>query len=368
MILVYLLVFTCIGLLSYYLIFSCLSIPKKEEEEKLEIAAFSIVICAKNERRNLEKNLLAFLSQEGIAFEVIVVDHASSDSSLDFLLQLAKKYPALKVLSLSEEEVAKSSLKGKRLPLMLGIEQAQYDYVVLSDADCKPNSKYYLKAYQRAFYKDTEIVLGYSPYEGKQGLLSAMIQYETFLTAIQYLSLAKVGFPYMGVGRNIAYKKSIFNKDIFFKSNKSEGGDDDLLIAQIANASNTEILLDANSFMWSQPSSSWFSWFHQKKRHYSTAKHYPWDKMLVVGAFGFLNLLFYSLLFVMLLKDFAFIVPISLYLFKQGFFVLFNWNNFKLLKMKHLIKLIIVLDLLYFIIFLLNHGFALLSNNGWRKR
>lgn len=368
MILVYLLVFTSIGLLSYYLIFSCLSIPKKEEKEKLHIDAFSLIICAKNERKNLEKNLPKFLEQEGLTFEVIVVDHASSDTSLEYLQFLAKDYPALKILSIKEEETKNNSLKGKRLPLMRGIEQAQYDYVVLSDADCWPESKYFLKAYQKAFYQNTEIVLGYSPYERKKGLLSDLIQYESFLTAIQYLSLARIGFPYMGVGRNIAYKKAIFSRELFEKSNKSQGGDDDLLISQIANASNTEILLEANSFVLSSPSSSFFQWFIQKKRHYSTAKHYTWDRIVIVGAFGFFNLLFYFILFAMLLKDFAIIVSFSLYLFKQGLFVLFNWKNFKLLKIKHVIKLLFYLDLFYFVFFLLNHCLALLGKNGWRKR
>jgi hypothetical protein len=37
-----------------------------------------------------------------------------------------------------------------------------------------------------------------------------MIRFETVLTAVQYFSWAKSGLPYMGVGRNLAYKEEFF--------------------------------------------------------------------------------------------------------------------------------------------------------------
>jgi hypothetical protein len=54
------------------------------------------------------------------------------------------------------------------------------------------------------------IVLGYGGYEKiANSFLNKLIRFETLLTAMQYF-WAKVGHPYMGVGRNLTYKKEEF--------------------------------------------------------------------------------------------------------------------------------------------------------------
>lgn len=333
--------------------------------QNTNLGGISLIICAKNELANLKLHLPQFLAQEGIEFELILVNHYSNDGSAEFLNELALNHTRLKVIHVANNP--NQELKGKRYPLWIGVQAASHDFIALSDADCWPNSSSWLRSMSNSFAANTDLVLGFSPYEGKKTWLSYMIQYETFLTALQYLSFAKLGFPYMGVGRNLAYRKSVLNEELFFKSNLSLGGDDDLLLAQIANSKNTQINIQEEAWVFSKAPNTLAEWIEQKKRHYNTAKYYSFLKILGVGGFGALNIIFYFILFVMLWKDIPFIIVFGLYLSKQVSLILINYNNIKLLGAEKIWWTWLCIDPVYFLIFLFNHLRALRKTNGWRK-
>src|SRR6185436_19414615 len=125
-------------------------------------------------------------------------------------------------------------------------------------------------------YKDNvEIVLGYGAYHKTKGLLNKLIRFETFHTALQYLSYALAGVPYMGVGRNLSYKKDLFLRNKGFASiNHVPSGDDDLFINKVATKKNTKVLIDRDAITRSIPKTTWGAWLRQKARHYTTARYY----------------------------------------------------------------------------------------------
>ena len=141
------------------------------------------------------------------------------------------------------------------------------------------------------------IVLGYGAYDKIKGsFLNKIIRYETVLTAIQYFSWAKIGKPYMGVGRNLAYKKSeFFGVNGFINHIRVRSGDDDLFINEAANSkSNTAICYNLEGFTYSEPKTTYKDWFNQKRRHVSTAKHYKgFDKFQLALLFYFSDTLYY---------------------------------------------------------------------------
>src|SRR5207248_2072491 len=105
----------------------------------------------------------------------------------------------------------------------------KYDILLLTDADCKPVSKLWIKLFA-GNYSDskTEIVLGYSPYSVRPDFLNYLIQFDTIFTAMQYLSFCISGKPYMGVGRNLSYRKKLFFENKGFAPYlKLPSGDDD---------------------------------------------------------------------------------------------------------------------------------------------
>lgn len=359
-------IFVFLTLLSYYLIFTQINRKDKATEIKQKISGISIVICAKNELENLKRNLNKFYNQHEINYEIIVVNDCSVDDSASFLNEELEKNNLLKVLHLSNHK--SSHLKGKRYALQRGVEISKYDYVVFTDADCFPNSNFWLKSLENKFNRAYDIILGYSPYTKNKGLLNILIQLETTYTALQYLSFAKIGIPYMGVGRNIAYKKSLLTETVFQKSNKSLSGDDDLILTQIANSNNTTIAINKDSYIFSCPKTSFKAWLHQKTRHYSTAIHYSLFKKVIVALFNVVNILFYVTLIYLLVYQGNYKLVISLYFLRYALFVFTNYKSVQKLSETKLFYTLFFFDIMYFFLLLLLHTKALFSVNGWKYK
>lgn len=272
----------------------------------------SVIICAKNEADNLLQNLPIVLSQNYQTFEVIVVNDASTDNTAQVLILFKKLYANLRIITLENDD--NRNLKGKKYALSIGIKASSYDFLVLTDADCQPASSQWLQymtlnnqieanKYQKNKQNPSKekIILGYSPYFYHNTWLNACIQYETLLTAMQYLSYTIVGIPYMGVGRNLAYSKEIYQKNNGFLPHANLiSGDDDLFISRAANRNNTFITLHPHSFCYSKPPETWQQWINQKQRHLSTPTHYKPLNQLLLGIWAIIHAI-PNLLFIILL-------------------------------------------------------------------
>lgn len=254
----------------------------------------SVIICARDEDENIARNLPGVLVQQyPSSHQVIVVNDNSTDDSKYILQELKKTFKGLHVVELTQEA---KHINGKKYPLSIGIKEARHEVVLLTDADCVPASEYWIQKMQDGYYEDTDIVLGYGSYHKTPGLLNKLIRFETFHAGIQYLSYALAGMPYMGVGRNISYKKGLFFKHKGFASiNHIPGGDDDLFVNKAATAQNTSVVLDADAITLSAPKRTWKEWRNQKLRHYTTAKYYKPKHKFLLGTYSFTQFIFYPL-------------------------------------------------------------------------
>lgn len=271
--------------LAYWLFLFSRLIFYKEDEKKASDnrPPVSVIICVRNEAENLKRFLPRFLTQEYPNFEILVVNDHSFDNSLDILLDFQNKYTNLRVINLQ----AYKKYSGKKPALEAGIKAANFDILLLSDADCYPVSPYWIERMQSKIRGIITLGLGFSPYERRPGFLNAFIRFETIQAAIQYLSMAVVGFPYMGVGRNLIYKKSLFLQSAGFKGHYDlASGDDDLFVNAIASKDNTTIQLDPKSFVYSIPKSSFREFYYQKSRHLKTGKRYRPFHQLILGAYS----------------------------------------------------------------------------------
>ena len=249
----------------------------------------SIIICAKNELDNLRKNLPIILAQNYFNFEVLVVNDQSSDESTFFLNELAKENKHLIIVNI--DDFVTHGL-GKKFALTLGIKTAKHEHLLLTDADCIPNSKDWVKQMSSNF-NDAEIILGYGSYEKKKGLLNKIIRFETFNVAQQYFSYALAEKTYMGVGRNLAYTKSLFFDNKGFASHiHIPSGDDDLFIQEIAPNSTVAIEMANDGQTTSEVIKSWKDWIYQKRRHLSTAPLYKAKFKVLLGLYPLAQLLF----------------------------------------------------------------------------
>jgi glycosyltransferase involved in cell wall biosynthesis len=277
----------------YYIFFFLrLAIYKNQIKESSQTHPVSVIICARDEAANLAKNLPGSLVQDyRTTHEVIVVDDNSFDDSKYLLEEFQKKFRQLNFVELKQEA---KLIPGKKFPLSVGIKTAKYEIVLLTDADCVPASEHWIDKMQATYNDDTEIVLGYGAYYKKPGILNKMVRWETVHTAMQYLSYALSGLTYMGVGRNLSYKKTIFFRHKGFSShNKIPSGDDDLFINMAATKTNTKINIDKDTFTMSEPVKTWGQWMRQKTRHYSTGKYYKAKHKFLLGLYSLTHFLFY---------------------------------------------------------------------------
>lgn len=268
--------------------------PGDQQELGTEEKPVSVIICAQNEAENLRKNLPAFLEQNYGTYEVLVVDDHSSDETSQIVLDIRKKYSNLALLQVKELTPA-----GKKTALSRGILSARFDWLIFSDADCCPTGPDWLRRIQRPFHHGKTMVLGYGPYQKRSGWLNRWIRFEAFYTAIQYLSFALARDPYMGVGRNLAYHRSLFRQAAGFKQHEHLiSGDDDLFVNQVAQADHTSIIIDDQAHVHSAPETSWRGYYRQKRRHLSVGRHYRWKHQIALGALSLSHVGFYSLLLV----------------------------------------------------------------------
>jgi poly-beta-1,6-N-acetyl-D-glucosamine synthase len=261
--------------------------------QNLPLPPLSIVICARNEARNLSTHLIYILQQNYKTFEVVVVNDASDDDSLLILQSFQNKFSFLNIINIDKN--AARTLQGKKQALTAGIAAAKYDWILVTDADCRPRStEWATMMMQTAVLENKEIVLGYSPYFTKNIFLNAWIRLETIYTALQYISFANWGLPYMGVGRNMLYRKSLFLENGGLAAHADlPSGDDDLFMRDVARAENTTVCLSANAFVDSAAKETWGAYAKQKTRHLSTSTRYKPLIQILLGALSVSHLLVY---------------------------------------------------------------------------
>ncbi|MDP4267374.1 MAG: glycosyltransferase [Bacteroidota bacterium] len=336
-------VVTAIQLIYYWGIFSRLSFFKGNNENARQ-EPVSVIICARNEYHNLQENLPLILEQDYPEFEVLVINDNSDDETIELLKMLKFQYKHLNYASVTGDM---NSYLGKKFPLAVGIKSAKNDLMILTDADCKPTSKNWITNIQKNFTEDTEIVLGYGPYEKRAGLLNKLIRFDTFYIALQYLSLSLSGQTYMGVGRNMAYRKSMFMKNKGFSSlyyYKIKSGDDDLFINKVATSKNTKIEISHESHVISFPKIRLSSWFYQKKRHLTTSVFYKFKFKFILSLLAISHLMFYLCFIFLIFADFKILYIILLFVIRLTSQIIIFRKSMEKLNEKDLLYLSPLLD------------------------
>ena len=285
---------TLIQIFYYSFFFSRLAFYREKKKQQSQQHPVSVIICAKDEDENIARYLPGVLVQKyPTTHEVIVVNDNSVDDSKYILEELQKTFKLLQVVTLKQEA---KLISGKKYPLSIGIKEARHEIILLTDADCVPASEFWIQKMQDAYSNGTEIVIGYGAYNKRPGWLNKLIRFETFHAALQYLSFALAGNPYMGVGRNLSYKKDVFIRNKGFSSiNHIPGGDDDLFINKVATRQNTKVVIDKDAITLSQPKKSFSEWLRQKTRHYSTARYYKKANKFLLAVYSLSQFFFYPL-------------------------------------------------------------------------
>ncbi len=303
----------------------------------------SVIISCHNEYDHIKVNWEKWFYQDYKTFEIILIDDASTDKTWEIIQNLASQFENIKTIQIPKNVQYKGN---KKNALTLGIQKAKYKYLLFTDADCIPASHQWIKEMSKGFKDGKNIVLGYGKYKANNGFLNKVIRYETLLTAWQYLSYAIRGQAYMGVGRNLAYTKYLFQQNNGFQNHAMlRSGDDDLFVSQNATKTNVSVICSPESYTISTPKNTWKEWIQQKRRHITTATTYSSLHQFLLGLFYLSQFLFYflSIYLILLNKYTAFVIFIVILRFLAYYFTLVPVA--KKLKEKDLILFAPVLEL-----------------------
>lgn len=326
--------------------------------------AVSVVICARNEAENLQQYLPKVLQQKYLDLEVVVIDDHSTDNTWQVLTDLSGRYPHLKILQ------AQHSIVGgnKKQALQQAIAAANHNILLLTDADCYPTTEYWISEMASSYEPETEIVLGYGAYEAEPTFLNKLIQYETFLTAMQYGSFALAGRPYMGVGRNLSYSKSVYEKSNALQQHAELlSGDDDLLVNEMTNEVNTKLNFGPNAFTVSKAKQSWKAWWHQKRRHSSAGHKYKLVDRLLLGGFLVTQILIYFTVSLLLIYDTMILWAATLFLIRYVAQLIVYRQIMKHLKVAGLLVWMPILDFIISVFFTSLGLLSVIKVKEWKK-
>jgi glycosyltransferase involved in cell wall biosynthesis len=305
----------------------------------------SVIVCAHNEIQNLKNLIPKLLGQTYADFEVVVVDDRSSDGSYEYLLKERETNNRLKLVRV---EWTPDHVNSKKYALTLGIKSAQNEFMLMTDADCEPVSSNWLKQMTKHFNDRADFVLGFSYYKKASGFLNLFIRYETLQTAIMYITMALSGMPYMGVGRNIGYKRSFFlTKKGFNKFLHITGGDDDLFVNKHSSGKNTVVVMHPDSVILSEPKKTFRTYITQKIRHISVSKLYRSKHKFIIGVISFSKILFWILGLFLLIFTYKILWVAGLFSI-QLLLLLWVYNRFtKILKVKYEVYSLWLMDFVY---------------------
>ena len=349
-----------IQLIYHWALFSKVAFYKNKHRAKTndELEPVSIVLCARDAYEYLVDLVPVLLNQDYPNFEVVIVNDCSDDETEEYLKDLERQEPRIKPVQLKQHL---NFFNGKKFPLSMGIKSAQNDLIILTDCNCMPTNDQWLRSVVNCYGKNTEVVIGYSPFMRKKGLLNQLMRFDALQNALLYLSSALAGNPYMGIGKNLSYRKELFYRNKGFTSHyTTTTGDDDLFVNQVATKKNTQVLIDAENSILTTPTKNFRLWTRQKSSRYSTIQQYSARTRMMLSLFYSSQFLFYAAFIALLCLDpafaitggAAFYIPILVFFFllRFGTQLIIYYKSAKRLGEKGLLPGLIAYDLSFAIL------------------
>ncbi len=318
------------------------------DEKQKYIPSVSVVMCVKDDAYNLEKKLPIILEQEYPNFEVVVVNDASKDETEYVLRVLQEIYPNLNVVNLYNNV---NGFLGKKYPLSLGIKSAKNEIILLTESDTMPLNYNWITTMVKGFKQKKDIVLGFTNFEQKPTFLNTLMHYENLTSAMHYLGHAMLNNPFMGQGRNMAYKREFFFETGGFISQYNISvGEDDLFINKNANSKNTSVIINKESINLASPKEKREEWVIQKKKHFKSMYHFKLKDKIISTLMPFATLLIYVLVALSIVFQFPWQYAILPLVLKYTFQIIVYYKSSKTLATKQVAFLSPLLEVLFLFI------------------
>ena len=309
--------FLIYGALLTFLIAGIFRLPKKRWSEKVSV---SVVTAARNEQKNIEAYAQAVLNQSYAQdkTEIIVVNDRSTDGTGEILNRLQQTKKHLRVIHIENRKSVKSP---KKTALSRGIANATGDVIFTTDADCLP-PKNWLKNTVTLFNHDTGVVIGTAPFFEQTSTWSRVLALDNLSKAFVAAGAAGWNIGLTCTGRNLAYRKRVFEEvNGFSEIEHSLSGDDDLFLQTVMKRTSWKITYSLNpeTAVPSAAPRDLKSYIKQKRRHVSAGKHYGLPQKTGYFLFDLTNLLLFSGVVATFFTHTDWLAPVFLFLGKLLF-------------------------------------------------
>lgn len=242
----------------------------------------SVIVAARNEEYNIDRCLrhLAAQAYPGNLFEIIAVNDRSADRTGERIERMSRLYPNISQINISN---VAPGVSGKKNALASGIAAARGEIIVTTDADCivPPD---WIRQTVELFDSETGMVVGPAPFVWRKSAFKKIMSMDNLWSAL--ISAGGLGWN-VGItctGRNLAYRKSAYEKvEGFREVEHSTSGDDDLLLHLLSRKTNWKIRynLSHQVSVLSEAPGNIGAFIRQRRRHVSAAKYY--NRSIKVG-------------------------------------------------------------------------------------
>lgn len=236
----------------------------------------TVLIAARNEAPRIPALIEALAAQNypRELWSVLLVDDRSDDGTGEVATRCAREQnlplTVRRITSVPERWAP------KKWALHQGIEAATTEVLLLTDADCLPESRW-VASMAAAMAEDADMVAGLAPILSHSSAASRWAAQDGARTALTSVGEALRGRPYMAVGRNWAFRRSVFlEAGGYGDSAFVPSGDDDLLFQRLrAHGARSGLCLAPGSTCPSAAPRTWSDLLRQKRRHASVGSRYP---------------------------------------------------------------------------------------------
>lgn len=295
------------GILTYK--WSKIKLTKKDKSND----CFSVIVPVRNEEQVIQRLLVCLSIQEYPMdqYEVIIVD----DFSQDLTASIVKAFQKRSSMKLRLIHLENMDQKGKKHALTKGIENAQFENILTTDADCQMGP-YWISCYSGMF-QQYHFIAGPVALKGN-GLFQRMQQIE-FAGLIGFGAVTiEENNPSMCSGANLGFTKTAFNEVGGYSNNiQIASGDDEFLLYNVVKRfpNQAKFLKNKSAIVISDAQKSLTDFINQRMRWTSKWKYNRnWKLRLMAILFFIDNAMLVSFIWGMIAGDITLVLGLSMVL------------------------------------------------------
>ena len=274
----------------FFLVFSKFSFSK-HQKASTNSEPVSVIVYMKNQEALLNDFLPKLLKQNHPNFELILVNNASYDNTLDVLEIYEKEHNNVTIVDVENNEAFWGS---KKYALTLGIKKASHKKLLFITPNVAEISENWITETNGLFSDENEIIVGYNNFQKSGGFASRLMRYSRLQSCIQNFGIGSYGKPYRAWQNNLGFTSAIFFENNGYASHMSVAVEtENLFLKEASTNKNMVLATSKDSITYNQPL-GFGDWFKNSKDRLLSAGYFSRGIKFSLGLFFFTQLLFWT--------------------------------------------------------------------------